>query len=31
VLLERKALADLEFKNRDVDTVDDAELVEDCI
>lgn len=28
---ERKALADLEFKNRDVDTVDDAELVEDRI
>jgi hypothetical protein len=31
VLPERKALADLEFKNRDVDTVDDAELVEDRI
>ncbi|KAJ5245744.1 beta-lactamase/transpeptidase-like protein [Penicillium chrysogenum] len=28
---ERKVLADLEFKNRDVDTVDDAELVEDRI
>lgn len=31
IQLERKALADLEFKNRDVDTVDDAELVEDRI
>ncbi|CRL23492.1 Protein of unknown function DUF3435 [Penicillium camemberti] len=28
---ERKVLADLEFKNRDVDTVDDAEPVEDRI
>lgn len=28
---ERKALADLEFKNRDVDGVEDAELVEDRI
>ncbi|KAJ5449485.1 uncharacterized protein N7458_005934 [Penicillium daleae] len=28
---ERKELADLEFKNRDVDTVDDAELIEDRI
>lgn len=28
---ERKELADLEFKNRDVDTIDDAELIEDRI
>ncbi|KAJ5892479.1 hypothetical protein N7504_009170 [Penicillium tannophilum] len=28
---KRKVLADLEFKNRDVNTVDDAELVEDRI
>ncbi|KAJ5159861.1 uncharacterized protein N7482_006865 [Penicillium canariense] len=28
---ERKELADIEFKNRDVDTIDDAELIEDRI
>lgn len=28
---ERKELADLEFKNRDVDTIDDTELIEDRI
>jgi len=28
---ERIALAELEFKNRDVDTIDDAELIEDRI
>ncbi|KAJ5577517.1 uncharacterized protein N7459_006481 [Penicillium hispanicum] len=28
---ERRVLADLEFKNRDMDTIDDAELVEDYI
>ncbi|OJJ78467.1 uncharacterized protein ASPGLDRAFT_40770 [Aspergillus glaucus CBS 516.65] len=31
VIPERKALADLEFKNRDVDKVNDAELVKDRI
>ncbi|EAW21814.1 FluG domain protein [Aspergillus fischeri NRRL 181] len=31
VVPERRALADLEFKNRDVDKVNDAELVEDRI
>jgi Protein of unknown function (DUF3435) len=31
VVPERKALTDLEFKNRDVDKIDDAELVEDRI
>lgn len=31
VIPERKALADLEFKNQDVDTVNDAELLEDHI
>ncbi|KAJ8149190.1 hypothetical protein LV165_008185 [Aspergillus fumigatus] len=31
VVPERKALADLEFKNRDVDKINDAELVEDRI
>lgn len=31
VVPERRALADLEFKNRDVDKVNDAELVEDQI
>lgn len=31
VMPERKALADLEFKNRDVDKINDAELVEDRI
>lgn len=28
---ERQALADLEFKNRDMDAIDDAELIEDRI
>lgn len=31
VVPERKALADLEFKNRDVDKISDAELLEDRI
>jgi hypothetical protein len=31
IVPERKALADLEFKNRDVDKVNNAELVEDRI
>jgi hypothetical protein len=31
IVPERKALADLEFKNRDVDKINDAELVEDRI
>ena len=28
---ERKELADIEFKNRDVDTIEDAELIKDKI
>lgn len=29
IQLERKELTELEFKNRDIDTIDDAELIED--
>jgi len=31
VISEGKALANLEFKNQDMDTVDDAELLDDCL
>ncbi|KAB8254281.1 hypothetical protein BDV32DRAFT_143040 [Aspergillus pseudonomiae] len=31
IIPERKALVDLEFKNRDIDKISDAKLFEDCI